>query len=173
MAERRVLSPKEIGELVPHWPDLDPRKIEGIRTRTVERIRLRLGDSGSHQTHDVLAVPAVITCPSSNGIGDFLLNGKHRSAIAIIGGYNLAAYHVRDLNDIENGLPKDAIGDMDKEQLAEFFFRRGVFEQFSINAGIKDMRTLVKKKISGATGERKSDLYNYLIGGGTKIQIND
>lgn len=172
MIRKQVLSPTEVGDLVPHWPDLDPDKIEGIGTRTNRRIRLRVDGKGNHTTHNVLAVPEIILCPSLiDSTKTFILNGKHRSVVSIVGGFNLAAYVVEDHRDIQNCLPKKALGDMTRDKISELFERRAFFENFCRRISIPDMRTLVNRKVEGIINDNPTgrDLNDYLKNGGTNI----
>lgn len=117
MVQKRILSPDEVGELAPHWYELDPDKLRRITTRSTRRVKIH----GTGQVGDVLDVtPILVYSPQQIGeqkFGkrDIILNGKHRAGISYVRESSLAAVVVRTAAEIRNHVKQACFGDLDAD----------------------------------------------------------
>lgn len=147
MLSKRILQPSEVGELVPHWFELEEGKLARIATLQTRPVTLRNHYHGDHIKADVLDVPPIVICPSSTfSRKDFLLNGKHRGVVSIVHDIPLLAVHIETRKDLLHCLPQKCLGDLSLERLIDCFIRRDYFERICAGRSITSMLDLVSQQ---------------------------
>lgn len=148
MGERLILNPEEVGELVPHWMELDPAKSEGVSKAGKKFAKVRNRKTGTHTSEAVLHVPPIIIAPSVMHPGKmFLIDGKHRCVHAILTGTNLRAKVVTSRQDILHGLSESEVSGIEggREKLLDIFDNRVAYEEMCTRAGVDSIQDLIRK----------------------------
>lgn len=148
MIEKSIIYPNEIGELIPHWYELDPAKLIRIQPRYSRHVKVRDGAHGNHIASDVFNVPPILTCPS--GIQrekEMIINGKHRAALAYLKGLPLVKIRVDTRSALKHCLPRESRGNLDITELERTFDDRAAYEEICRNMGVPTIKELVAKEI--------------------------
>lgn len=143
MIEKLIIEPADIGNLVPHWYEVDIDKMSRIRTRSTRRISVPL-KSGGHLVSEVLDVPPVLIAPATTRPGsDVILNGKHRAALAYINQRRIYVIRAHVRSDIRHHVPRECYGDLELDALEDVFDERAKYELLCAGRGVGTMHDLV------------------------------
>ncbi len=132
---KEVLTPEECGGLIPHWPEIDLKKIDRLR-RMMTRYSKFYGDIRP------LVMGSIPILTTEEG---YIVNGKHRAVWAHHKGYNLETYIVSDGRDIQFHTPHKAFGEVGLEGALEAFVNRGNYIERCYSQGIYSVKDLYVK----------------------------
>ena len=125
---KTILTPEECGMLVPHWPELNSRKLKRLG-----RMNTRTSKIISGQKISVMSPVGIIITEEPE---KYILNGKHRAFKSFLGKFNLEAYVISGRNDIINHTPHKAYGEAGVEGVLRAFDDRYEYIQLCKNRGI-------------------------------------
>ncbi len=142
MALKQILSPDEVGELAPHWHELDKAKLDRIRTRSTRRVKLH----GQHKSGEVLDVAPILYYARPHTMDrPTILNGKHRAAISFMRGVSLLAIQIATAAEIRHHVKLECLGDLTAEDLEELIDDRQKYLSIVDQNGTPTIRALVEK----------------------------
>ncbi len=99
---KEVLTPEECGDLIPHWPGIDPKKLDRLR-------RMMTRYTTFYKNIRILVMGSIPTLITED---DYIINGRHRAAWAYHKKYNLETYVVSDGHDIQFHTPHKSFGEV-------------------------------------------------------------
>ncbi len=140
MVVKTVYFPEELAELIPHYPDLNPRKVKRI-----QRLKTRKSKFLDEGHIPVMASPPLLV--TKNG---FILNGKHRATWGVYTGTPSEVYIVRDARDIRYHTPHEAYGETGIEGVMEAYANEDSYIRYCRSNGIykvKDLVPVLEEKI--------------------------
>ncbi len=109
-----MLTPKETRLLIPHWYELDDKKLKNLSF-----VKTRKSNFLSKENYRVMSTTGILITPIEIKGRDFfyILNGKHRAFKSAESKLNLEAYIVSDEHDILYHTPKKSFGNDDPNEL--------------------------------------------------------
>lgn len=132
--QKLILTPEECGELIPHWYDLNDKKLARLL-----RMTTRISNFLPGEKHVVMsATPILITDDR------FILNGRHRSYIARKYEYCLEAYEVVDPRDIIHHTPHKSYGETGFDGVLEAYERKYLLISMCGSRGVTCINDLVR-----------------------------
>jgi len=125
--QKKILTTREIGLLIPQWPELVDTKLNRISRKTISR-RSKFVPG---ERVEVMGVIPIIIDPDG-----YILNGKHRAYWATKRGLNLEAYVVTDAHDIIHHTPDNAYGENGLSGVLDAYAGRDQYISICRNRGI-------------------------------------
>jgi hypothetical protein len=130
---KKILTPEECEKLIPHWPELEERKIKKLLRMSTKKTSFGNGKN-------VMSPVGIVIMEDG-----YILNGKHRAVIGAWRKYNLEAYVVDGEHDIYYHLPHKTYGEVGVEGLVEALDKKDFFVNFCKNDGVRSVHDLIKK----------------------------
>ena len=142
-----VIYPKDIARLIPHADFIDQDKLGRLKRSIVEPRKIQERD-GIHYSHNVLAVPPILCCPSSfieNGPEPlYILNGRHRAFEALVRDKPILRFSISSATEIKHNTSPRVLLDLSAEEVLQQFWERAMYENHLRSLGIKNMRDLMQ-----------------------------
>lgn len=130
--QKKVLTPRECGELIPHWPEINPKKLERLK-------RMMTKYSKFYEGIRILVMGATPILTTEEG---YIINGKHRALWAYHKGYNLENYVISDAKDILFHTPHKAFGEVGLEGALHTFCYKDHYIEGCHNLGVYSVEDL-------------------------------
>ncbi len=126
-----ILTPYECGDLLPHFPELDERKIKRLNS-----VKLRKSSFIHDRICNVITPVGVLLLEDPNIDGLYILNGKHRSVISYVRNISEEGYIVRNMNEIIHHTPIKTYGETGLDGILDAFDKRYMYIHLCKSKGI-------------------------------------
>lgn len=148
MIEKKFLAPEEIGELLTHWPEIDPEKIALYMDRGLATRRFQIPGKATRAEAQVLAVTPILICDAETiSNASFILNGKHRSAVALLNNMYIESVRVSSIKDLLYHASTDWFGGKDAEEVTTLYENRKFYEDYCAQQGASTMNDLIRTNV--------------------------
>ncbi|NTV23488.1 MAG: hypothetical protein HGA85_03875 [Nanoarchaeota archaeon] len=132
---KTILTPTETGLLIPHWYDINPKKISRI-----DRVCTRTSRFGFGPKANVMNVPAILIDDEG-----YILNGRHRAYWATKHGYSLETCVVSEPREVRFHVPSEVRGELSVEEIIDSLDKKDTYIRACNEQGIFSINDLVKK----------------------------